>query len=327
MAVYTELRREDLLAVCRAYGLGEPLRLDPIPAGSINTNYRLHVARGRVFLRLTTARDAEALRFEAGLLRHLRAHDFPGPTLLETPGGRTFLELEAGRVSLFGWLEGEELDREGFNADHARALGEALGRMHRLTANGALDLPPRENPYGPDVVAGWLEGLGREEDEEVRACLPELREALAVSRTYRELAGPRGVIHADLFMDNVKWPAPSAPVFFDFEMACHEALALDLAITLEAWCFSGGAFRPDLCRALMEGYGSQRPLAEGEAQTLWHAALFGAVRYTASRIRDFHLSPLGADRLVPKDFRTWLSRVRTVRALGPSGFSALWGGT
>ncbi|MBM4381110.1 MAG: phosphotransferase, partial [Deltaproteobacteria bacterium] len=109
------------------------------------------------------------------------------------------------------------------------------------------------------------------------------------------------------------------PVLFDFEMACTAPLVQDLAITLDAWCFDG-EFRRPLAQALLEGYASVRPLTGAERPLLHAACLMGAVRYTTSRIRDFHLAPFGRDRLLHKDYRTWLARVHALRALGPQGF-------
>jgi homoserine kinase type II len=81
--------------------------------------------------------------------------------------------------------------------------------------------------------------------------------------------------------------------------------------------------QPALCRALLRGYQDVRKLSAGERARLHLQALFGAVRYTASRIRDFHLSPLPPERLFRKDFRTYLARMRALDAMGPSGFEDL----
>jgi homoserine kinase type II len=136
---------------------------------------------------------------------------------------------------------------------------------------------------------------------------------------------PRGVIHADLFMDNVKWLGDRVSALFDFEMACRDAYVLDVAITLNAWCFDNGEYRPELCRGLLRGYQVERSLMPVEREHLFGHALFGAVRYTASRIRDFHLSGLPPDKLAPKDFRTYLARARALSAMGPGGLRALAG--
>ena len=135
---------------------------------------------------------------------------------------------------------------------------------------------------------------------------------------------PNGIIHADLFMDNVKWLADRVGAFFDFEMACRDAYGLDVAITLNAWCFDG-KYLPELCRAFIRGYQEARALLPVERESLFGHALFGSVRYTASRIRDFHLSPLPPEQLTRKDFRTYLARARALDAMGPAGLKALLG--
>lgn len=322
MAVYTALEPSAFTQLCEAYGLGEPQETTGIPQGSINTNYRLVTSRGRYFVRHTTVRSAADLRFEADLLTHLADSHFPAPNLLRTRDGRPFIELQGGRVCVFGWLAGEELSRAQFTSEHAERLGLELGKMHRVTQSFSGS---RDNPYGPEQVRGWLAGLRRNPDAELAAIAAELEEALAqAERAAPPGLEPRGVIHADLFMDNVKWVGERVGAFFDFEMACREAYGLDVVVTLNAWCFDGG-YKPELCRPFMRGYQDARPLSAVERDNLFGHALFGAVRFTASRIRDYHLSPLPPDRLVRKDFRTYLARTRWLRENGPAGFHALTG--
>jgi homoserine kinase type II len=293
-----------------------------IPEGSINTNHRILTPEGRLFVRHTTVRSAEDLRFEAALLTHLTESHFPSPTLLPTKQGRPFLELEGGRVSVFKWLSGEELRRPQLTAEHAERLGQELGKMHRITQSFGGS---RDNPYSAGQVRSWLAGLRRHKDEEVSTVSDELEEHL--DRAERERSHglePRGVIHADLFMDNVKWLADRVGAFFDFEMACKDAYGLDVAITLNAWCFDR-QYQPELCRAFIRGYQESRPLQPVERECLFGHALFGSVRYTASRIRDFHLSPLPPEQLTRKDFRTYLARARALDAMGPAGLLKLLG--
>jgi homoserine kinase type II len=318
MAVYTVLKPEAFARVAEAYGLGPVEEVVAIPEGSINTNHRIRTLEGKLFVRHTTVRSAEDLRFEAALLTHLTESRFPSPTLLMTKQGKPFLELEGGRVSVFKWLSGEELKRPQLTPDHLERLGLELGKMHRITQSFGGS---RDNPYSAAQVRSWLAGLRRHSDEEVSSVAEELEEHLErAERVRNQGLQPRGVIHADLFMDNVKWLADRVGAFFDFEMACKDAYGLDVAITLNAWCFDDGAYRPELCKPFIRGYQDARPLSDVERDNFFGHALFGAVRYTASRIRDFHLSPLPPEQLTRKSFRTYLARARALDTLGAKGF-------
>lgn len=322
MALYTQLDAAAFSHLAEAYGLGPVREFTGIPQGSINSNYRLVTASGRYFARHTTVRSAEDLRFEADLLALLNESHCPAPRLVSTREGAPFLELEGGRVSVFAWLAGEELTRAQLTPEHLEGLGMELGKLHRVTLSFGGS---RTNPYGPEVVRGWLEGLRMHPDAELSAIAAELQAYLARAEELRGGLEPRGVIHADLFMDNVKWLGDRVSALFDFEMACRDAYGLDVAITLNAWCFDNGEYRPELCRGLLRGYQVERTLLPVERDNLFGHALFGAVRYTASRIRDFHLSGLPPDKLAPKDFRTYLARARALVGMGPEGLRALTG--
>ncbi|MCP3097693.1 homoserine kinase [Myxococcus sp. K15C18031901] len=322
MAVHTVLSPATFTRIADTFALGQLQGVTPIPQGSINTNHRVETATGRYFVRHTTVRSPDDLRFEAALLTHLAAYHFPSPVLVPTRDGAPFVELEGGRVTVFHWLPGEELRHPGLTADHLERLGAELGKLHRDTQSFTGS---RANPYSPEVVRGWLHGLSRHPDAELASVAKGLEGDLDRAQALRQGLEPLGVIHADLFTDNVKWLGDRVGSFFDFEMACREAYGLDVVITLNAWCFEGGQYLPDLCRALVRGYQDVRPLAPVERANLFGHALFGAVRFTASRIRDYHLSPLPADKLVRKDYRTYLARARALSAMGPEGYARLLG--
>lgn len=317
MAVYTVLEPSTLQRVVDAFGLGVLQEAIGIPQGSINTNYRLETSAGRYFLRHSHLRSESDLAFEAQLLRHLELAAVPAPRLHLTRDGAFSLQAQGGFLSLFGWLAGEERSRETLRETHLEHLGHTLAKLHVAS----MSFPGvRENPYGPLTVADWARALTRHEDAELRQIAEELSGDLReVARAPAGLE-PRGVIHADLFLDNVKWLGTRVSALFDFEMACVEAFGLDLAITLNAWCFSDGAYRWELVRALMRGYEEVRPLEGLERERLRTHSRYGAVRFCLSRIRDFHLSPLPPERLARKDFRTYLDRARQLRALTDDAF-------
>ncbi len=321
MAVYTAFSRDELAEVARAFGLGRLRAAKGIPHGSINTNFRLDTDQGTFFLRHSTVRSAEDLNFEAALLVHLVQAGFPAPTVVAASTGRPFLEMRGGLASIFRLLVGEELSRAALTAEHCERVGGELAKLHRLGNSFSGDRP---NPYGPATVRAWLAELQWHGDGSIRSLGEELDGLLTESQSYQGGLLPRGAIHADLFMDNVKWVGDRISAVFDFEMACRDAFVLDLAIALNAWCF-GDSYQPDLCRAIVRGYQTQRALEVVEQHSLFFQVLFGAVRYSASRIRDFHLSTLPPERLARKDYRTYLMRARALKEMGPSQFRSLVG--
>ena len=318
MAVYTPFTLEELRPICQSFGLSGLREAVGIPQGSINTNYRLEVDQGRFFFRHTTARSKDDLLFEASLVEFLAESQFPSPRLVRAKGA-PFLETKGGLASIFHFLPGEEMSRDRVTPEHCEQVGRELGKMHRLGLSFGGE---RKNPYSRATVRAWLGELKVDPDPELskigfhflRFLDPEPRAELL----------PRGVIHADLFLDNVKWVGDRISAFFDFEMACRDVLVLDLAITLNAWCFNE-RYDGGLCRAIVRGYQQERALTEPERPGLYHQAVFGAVRYTASRIRDFHLSKLPPDRLFRKDFRTYLARANELTRMGEREFSRLVG--
>ena len=321
MAVYTQLTNDELAATADVFRLGAVREARAIPHGSINTNYRLETQSGLYFLRHTTVRSPADLEFEAAFVSHLVAGGFPAPTLVRTAEGACFFEIAGGRASVFRHLAGEELTRANLAPEHCEHLGGQLAKLHRIANSFSGD---RGNPYSAATVQRWLDELAGHSIAEIAALAKELGAFLDEALTFEGGLLPRGPIHADLFMDNVKWVGDRISAFFDFEMACRDAFALDVAITLNAWCFDG-SYRPELCRALLSGYQGGRKIAGGEAEALYFQALFGAVRYCASRIRDFHLSPLPPERLARKDYRTYLARARQLHQMQPAGFRQLLG--
>lgn len=321
MAIYTELTSTDIAHALTEYGLPAPDRITPIPEGSINTNYRVDVSGAPFFLRHTDVRSAADLRFEAEVVDALRRQGVRAPVMRRAKNGEPSVPLRSGNACLFEWLNGSELVRSGFTVRHAEALGVELGRMHVALKEVRGS---RDNPYGPQTVRGWLSDL-RASPHDLGAVPDELNAALELAMADTVGALKTGVIHADLFIDNVKWSSPDEPVFFDFEMACRDALVLDVAITLNAWAFDGKAYMVDQARAFITAYQRVRPFAGAERHRLWNQALFGAVRYTCSRIRDFHLSPLSDDKLFKKDYRTYLERTRVLLEQQREGFLQLLG--
>ena len=321
MALYTQLSEEQLARVLARYGLPPPERTLPEPKGSVNTNYHLWAAGRRWFLRLNEGKSAADVAFEAEVLRFLAAHAFPGAPLVLAPDGGASVE-EAGKLAmLFAFVQGEELERADVTPEHCRLIGAEMGRLHRLApALGAR----RSNPYGPARVQAWVHELEPDGggDPLVEPAMPMLRDELA--RAVPLPDAPRGLVHGDLFLDNVLWSGGRVAALLDWEMSCVDAFAYDVAVMLNAWCY-GERFEPSLGRALLAGYAEHAQLDAATRAAIYPYARYVALRYTVSRIHAFHLASLPADRLAWKDWTRYRDRLAALRAMDDRRFLALLG--
>jgi homoserine kinase type II len=319
MAVYTPLTPVQLAQVTRAYGLPAPERAVAEPKGSVNTNYHLWAGGRRWFLRVNEGKSEADVAFEAEVLRHLEASRFPAVRLVPSGAGSSHVVVAGKPAMLFAFVPGEELERDEVTAARCRAVGEAMGRLHDLAASFAGERP---NPYGRARVARWVAELGADGDPEVAAALPMIRDELARSEALPP--APRGLVHGDLFLDNVLWVGDELSALLDWEMSCTDAFAYDLAVAVNAWCY-GVQYEPGLARAFLDGYRSRVRLARETADALYPYARYVALRYTVSRIHAFHRAALGADRLAWKDWTRYRDRLAALRRLREPAFRDLLG--
>lgn len=321
MALYTPLSPEQLAAVLERYGLPAPERTLPEPKGSVNTNYHLWAGGRRWFLRLNEGKSREDVRFEADVLRFLAREGFPAAPLVTTPDGLAQIEVAGRPAMLFAFAEGEELERADVTPERCHVIGAHVGRLHALAPRFT---GTRTNPYRWARVAEWVSELEPDGggDPLVAPSLPMLRQEVEAAMTLPD--APRGLVHGDLFLDNVLWVGDRVSAVLDWEMSCVDAFAYDLAVMVNAWCY-GERFEPVLVRALLAGYRDAVALDAATAEALYAYARYVALRYTASRIHAFHLAALPADRLAWKDWTRYRDRLAALRAMGGGGFRRLVG--
>lgn len=297
MAVYTDVPEEALVAFVADYDIGEVLSFKGIAEGVENTNYFLHTSRGSYILTLYEKRVAEAdLPFFLGLMEHLAARGIVCPQPVRDRRGETLGRLAGRPAVIVTFLEGLSIRRP--NPKRCGALGGALARLHEagrdfpMRRPNALSLPA----WGPlfaqaeaqaDSVAPGLAERTRSELDHLARVWPQ--------------GLPEGVIHADLFVDNVFFIGEEVSGLIDFYFACNDLLAYDLAICLNAWCFEpDGSFNVTKSRALIAGYERVRRLEPAEVAALPTLCRGAALRFMLTRLVDWLNVPPGA-LVRPKD--------------------------
>lgn len=306
MAVYTEVSEDELTTYLAGYDLGGLLACKGIAEGVENSNFLLHMEAGFFILTLYEKRvDASDLPFFLGLLDHLSERGINCPRPVHARNGEALGTLAGRPSAIVTFLDGMSVRRPG--PAQCAMVGEALAQMHLA----ARDFPmTRRNGLGPDAWPELFAGAGEHADKVFDGLARTIGEELVFLHDAWPADLPRGVVHADLFPDNVFFIGGKLSGLIDFYFACNDLLAYDLAITMNAWCFeTDGSFNVTSAMSMIEGYRRARPLERAEIEALPILARGAALRFLLTRLVDWLNVPPGA-LVRPKDPLEYLRKLR-----------------
>ncbi|MCB2099310.1 MAG: homoserine kinase [Rhodobacterales bacterium] len=295
MAVYTEVSDSDLAAFVARYPVGEVLACKGIAEGVENSNYLLTTETGLYILTLYEKRVKESdLPFFLGLMDHLAARGLPCATPVKDADGRALNRLCGRPAALVTFLAG--LWPRRVQPGHCAELGGALARMHKAGTDFPLTRP---NDLS---LAGWRD-LAQRTADRADEVMPGLAAGLAAELDFLQAHWPAdlptGVIHADLFPDNVFFRQDKLSGLIDFYFACTDIIAYDVAVCLNAWCFEpDGAFNITKARRLLMAYRRERAFSDAELAALPTVARGASIRFLLTRLYDWLHTP--ADALVTR---------------------------
>jgi len=308
MAVYTEVSDEELMAFVSGYGIGEVLSCKGIAEGVENSNYLLTTEQGAFILTLYEKRvDPGDLPFFLGLMAHLAAKGIPCPTPLTDGQGRSLNTLCGRPAAIISFLDGMWPRR--IVPDHCAGLGAAMAQLHLAGADFALSRPNALS------VMSWrplLNAAGERADEVMPGLTALLSSELDELEARWPAGGalPSGVIHADLFPDNVFFRAGKLSGLIDFYFACNDIFAYDLAICLNAWCFEpDNSFNVTKARRMLTAYRKVREFSDDELAALPLLARGSAMRFLLTRLYDWLNTPSDA-MVTRKDPLEYLEKLR-----------------
>jgi homoserine kinase type II len=311
MAVYTDVAAEELSTFLDAYDLGDLLAYKGIAEGVENSNFLLHTSRGYFILTLYEKRvAANDLPFFLALMEHLAARGLNCPQPVKTRKGDTLGRLAGRPAAIVTFLDGMWIRRP--SAVHCAALGKALAEFHLAGADFKMT---RRNTLS---VEGWR-GLFEAAKGRADGVQNGLQSAIAAELAHLERSWPRdlpqGVIHADLFPDNVFFLGDRLSGLIDFYFACTDTLAYDVAICLNAWCFEPDhSYNVTKGRGLLQAYAARRGLSDAERKALPLLARGAAMRFLLTRLVDWLEVPPGA-LVKPKDPLEYHRKLRFHQAI------------
>lgn len=282
MAVFTSVTEAELAVWLHDYSLGQLLELQGITSGIENTNYFVTTSNGRFVLTLFEKLTARELPFYLNLMSHLARHGIPCPSPVADKHNRFLGELNGKPACIVSRLSGKSLTQP--EAAHCAAVGGMLGQLH-IAAQSFAEATPNARAaawraHTAQLVMPWL---GKQDAE-------LLQNEVVFHAAHPLSALPQGVIHADLFRDNVLFDGVRIGGLIDFYFACNDSLLYDLAITVNDWCVDDtGVLDAVRAHALLRAYHAVRPLL-AEERAAWPTALrAAALRFWLSRLHDLHL--------------------------------------
>ncbi|HEY4179114.1 MAG TPA: homoserine kinase [Kofleriaceae bacterium] len=307
MGVFTQLGRSELCEVVESFDLGELIGFQAIEAGTINSNFRLDTERGRYFLRVNEGKAEVDVAWEARLVAALASGGVRTPPPVLARDERPYAPLAHTRkwLSVFPWRPGKHLAPSAVTAGYADELGAQLARLHQV----GLELPAsmrRGSIYDHDHLVSRFERIELTIDPALAQATKILSEELAYVGAHAAVRrkATQGIIHGDLFRDNVLWDDGAVAAILDFEQASGGSLAYDLAVCINDWCWVDGP-RMDLVGALLTGYRRVRDLPAADRTALPIEVRAAAARFTITRITDVYLARVANPE---KDFRAFLAR-------------------
>ena len=286
MSVFTTLTLQEVQALLQDFAIGEITALKGISAGITNTNYFVITDQARYVLTVFENNSVDELPYFVNLMAHLAAHDVPCPEPIKDKHGVDLRLIKDKPALLISCLSGVNIDDP--DAQQCAQVGRVLAQMHLASHSFAqASTNQRDTAWRVNTAEQVMDKLSADD----RAIL---RKALAFHESLDLSALPKGVIHGDLFRDNVLFDGPKLGGLIDFYYACDDVLSYDVAITVNDWCLTEtGDFDEPRLNAFMQAYTEVRPFNDAEKQ-VWQGLLcIAALRFWLSRLYDWHFPAAG----------------------------------
>ena len=310
MAIYTTLSKKEIIKIVEEFTLGDLVSFTGMRTGSVNTHYLIETKRAKFFVKIDEVKSEVEVKQEIDLLLHLRKQNFPCLQPIKTKTGRFHLDFQGKCLTVTRYIEGVELPVESLNSTHLNALGHALANLHLIGRSYKKGI---DNRFGFNRIVAIYREVRRQLPSHLKNIVRVLDDEFSYLESYLDNNLPKGIIHGDLFPDNVKFKGNRLTGVMDFEAACRGKLIYDLATAVNALCFFEDRYRIDRFEALISGYESLRPLSLPEWDSFPNELRFSALRFTVTRIKDFYLRQADDSQRIYKDFKEFYDRLLILR--------------
>jgi len=287
MAVYTKLSEKDLIEFLSKYNIGKIQKHEEIKEGIENTNYFIQTEKGKFILTVYEKRvEEQDLPFFVGLMKNLFDKKFPSPEPIINKNGNYISEILGKKAAVVSFLNGAA--KKSLNPDDCHKIGINTAKLHLITKNLS---GKRENKLS---VNSWRK-IYNKVKKDCSTIHPNLSQVIEKNLDEIEKNWPKnipaGIIHADLFPDNIFFKNNELSGIIDFYFSCYDFYAFEIAICLNALCFEGKnenlSFNVTKAKKFIDGYSSIRKLDKSEKESLKILCQGAAIRFLLTRVFDY----------------------------------------
>ena len=289
MARYTTLSPTELAHIVAQYSIGTPLKLEEIPGGFGNSNFKLMTTDGEFLLKICDEKDAAELNMQIALLQHLQQHAYPTVYPIPTKDQKQLIHETFGSVMLYPFLQGGEPQS---SPDTLAQLGEALAKLHCIPPITGM---PRFAMGISQMTPFFEEVQGTQ--FATHPFVESLKSQLESMEQQLNAPLPMGLLHGDLFLDNTLFDGDQMVAILDFEEGCYDTLLIDVGMTLIGCCYTPQhALNLEAAQRFLEAYNASRPLTENEWKHLDSFVHYAAISIAFWRFRQFNIRRPDAHR-------------------------------
>tara|TARA_B100000945_G_scaffold57643_1_gene42758 strand:+ start:157 stop:1125 length:969 start_codon:yes stop_codon:yes gene_type:complete len=287
MAIYTKLDHEKISNILLNYKLGKLKKFEGIKEGIENTNYFIETEKGKHILTIYEKRvDEKDLPFFSKLMLELNKKNFICPKPIPNRNNNYISDLEDKKFMIVSYLDGKS--KNNLSPSECKIVGKEIARFHEITKNFNFK---RDNNLS---VKSWRRIFTQVKDKcnKIHNDLPKLIEAnlINIEKEWPKNL-PSGIIHADLFNDNIFFKNNKFSGFIDFYFSCNDFYAFEIAICFNALCFDGLkqnlSFNVTKAKKLMEGYNEVRKISKEEKKSIKVLSQGAALRFLLTRVFDY----------------------------------------
>ncbi|MBT5765727.1 MAG: homoserine kinase [Kordiimonadaceae bacterium] len=315
MAVYTHVSADEISEFIAEYDVGEVISFKGIAEGVENSNYLLSTTKNKFILTLFEKRVNENdLPFFMSLMKHLSDKGINCAEPIKDKNGNVLKELCGRPTALISFLNGLSITKP--SRQNCRELGEAMAEMHIAVQDFEMS---RDNNLSVDGWGSLAQKCHSRADECHMGLSNIIKQEIEFLQNNWPSDLPKGIIHADLFTDNVFFLDGKLSGLIDYYFACTDIFAYDIAICINAWCFEkDGSFNATNAAALVKGYQKKRPLTVAEINALPLLCRGSALRFILTRLYDW-LNQVEGALVKVKDPLEYLSKLQFHQKVNSSG--------